>query len=107
MAVHDDTHFYNDDSFVSYMPNSSHSNLDDNFSIDEIPFKYFESFTYDLQDSYSVESENENYSEEDLFTEVNIKQKFSKSSSDETIKSKKIFSLRVSFSVTLFLLVFS
>ena len=89
------------------MPNSSHPDSDNNFSIGEIPFKHFESFAYNLQDSYSVELENENYSEEDLFAKVNVKQKFSKSSLDETIKSKEEFSSRVSISVTLFSLVLS
>ena len=106
MAVHDDTHFYDDDSLISYMPDSGHSNSNDNFSMDEIPFKHFDSFAHDVQDS-SVESENENYSEEDLFAKVNIKEKFSKSSLDETMKSKKTFSPRVSFSVSLFSLVLS
>ena len=107
IVVYDNTHFYNNNSLVSYMPNSSHPNSDDNFSKDKIPFKHFESFAHDLQDSYSVKSENKNYSEEDLFTKVNVKQKFSKSSLDETMKSKKTFSPRVSFSVTLFSLVLS
>ena len=88
MAVHDSIHYYSDDnsiicnsnnyyfsddSFVSNMPNSRQPNSDNNNSIDKILLKTFGSFVDDLHDSYSANSENEDYSKEDLFAKVNIK----------------------------------